>query len=143
MGEYQPKHRGKTQCYQKRRRNNRVLEKFYDAKFIDIRDGEIKSGAQLSCGRTNRKEPRNGPKNERIYRGKKKTKGRRSIRTQRYPIRPGTVFIHNGKKYISKGVQHYGEYVTAHGLEKAVKVADITVLKHPNGWLKVDNPISK
>ena len=36
MGEHHPKHRARTQYYQKRRRNNRVLEKFYDAKYIDI-----------------------------------------------------------------------------------------------------------
>ena len=140
MGEYQPKHRTKTQYYQKRRRNNRVLEKFYDAKFVDIRDGEIKSGAQLSCGRTNRSEPRNSSKNERIYRGPKKSKGRRSVRSKRYKIRPGTVFMYRGQKYISKGVQHYGEYVTTVGLEKAVKVSETTVLKHPNGWLRLDKP---
>lgn len=53
------------------RRNNRILSKFYDAKYIDLRDGSVKSGKQLSCNRTNRSEMRNSDKNERIYRGKK------------------------------------------------------------------------
>ena len=93
MGEYHPLHRTHTITYQKRRRNNRVLEKFYDSKIIDIRDGQVKSGASLSCGRTNRSESRNGFKNERICRGEYKSKGRRSIRRRRYELSPGDVVL--------------------------------------------------
>ena len=63
MGEYHSKHKAHSVTYQKRRRNNRVLEKFYDSKFVDIRDGSIKSGQQIGCNRTNRREPRNSSKN--------------------------------------------------------------------------------
>lgn len=160
MGSFRPKHRAKTKYYQKRRRNNRVLEKFYDAKVIDVRGYKEteklhhknkkkrmkikpKKGADLSCGRTNRREPRMGSKNERIYRGDKKSAGHRSIRKKRYKIQPGTVFLYKGKKYVSGGVQHYGEYVTSKGLKKAVKVEDIKVVKHSGGWLEVNKPKQK
>ena len=69
MGEFHPKHRNDFRHYQKLRRNNRILSKFYDAKYIDIRDDSIKSGKQIGCNRTNRRELRNSDKNERIYRG--------------------------------------------------------------------------
>ena len=38
MGEFHPIHRTDFRCYQKLRRNNRILSKFYDAKYIDLRD---------------------------------------------------------------------------------------------------------
>jgi hypothetical protein len=134
MGEYHPKHGAKTQYYQKRRRNNRVLEKFYDAKFIDIRDGKVKSGAQLSCGRTNRKEPRNCSKNERIYRGTKKSKGRRTIRRQRYALRPGDIVLYDGKKCTVVGIQHYGEYVKLAEHVKSVPTKKVKPIRHICGW---------
>ena len=137
MGEYHPKHRAKTQYYQKRRRNNRVLEKFYDAKFIDMRDGEVKSGAQLSCGRTNRSEPRNGPKNERIYRGVKKSKGRRTIRRQRYALRPGDIVLYDGKKCTVVGIQHYGEYVKLAECAKSVPTKKVKPIRHIGGWEQI------
>ena len=40
MGLFCPKHRTKPVYFKKKRRNNRVLEKFYDAKYIDSRDGK-------------------------------------------------------------------------------------------------------
>ena len=137
MGEYHPKHRANTQYYQKRRRNNRVLEKFYDTKFVDIRDGELKSGAQLSSGRTNRKEPRNGPKNERIYRGFKKSKGRRTIRRQRYALRPGDIVLYDGKKYTVKGTHNNGQRVILKECSKSVKVNSVKIIRHIGGWEKL------
>ena len=58
MGKYQPKHRAKPECYQKKRRNNRILEKFYDAKYIDSRDGKKKTGRQLANSRINQNHKR-------------------------------------------------------------------------------------
>ena len=43
IGEYHPKHRADFEHLQKQRRNNRILRKFYDAKYIDVRDGSTKS----------------------------------------------------------------------------------------------------
>ena len=47
MGKLHPNIRCETEYYKKVRRNNRCLEKFYDAKYIDIRDGKKKSGKEL------------------------------------------------------------------------------------------------
>lgn len=44
MGDYHPACRCKFRHYQKRRRNNRVLEKFYDATYIDARTGNKAKG---------------------------------------------------------------------------------------------------
>ena len=37
------------------------------------------------------------------------------------------------KQYVSKGLQHYGEYTTLEG-HKAVKVKDVIIVKHAGGW---------
>lgn len=134
MGEYHSKHRAHSVTYQKRRRNNRVLEKFYDSKFVDIRDGSIKSGQQLSCNRTNRREPRNSSKNERIYRDLRKSKGRRSIRRRRYELRPGDIVLFKNKKYQVIGVQNNGDYTKLNGLTKVVKTELLTPHRHIGGW---------
>ena len=102
MGEFHPKHRADFRHYKKCRRNNRVLSKFYDAKYIDLRDGKVKSGSQLSCNRTNRRELRNSDKNERIYRGQKVSKGKTVIRKQHYQYRPGDYVWYENTKYVVK-----------------------------------------
>ena len=135
MGEYHPLHRAHTITYQKRRRNNRILEKFYDSKFLDIRDNTTKSGSQLSCGRTNRKELRNSSKNERIYRGLKITKGRRSIRRRRYELRPGDIVLSNNQKYQVIGVQSNGAYTKLKDLQKVIRTELLTPIRHSDGWL--------
>lgn len=82
MGSFHPSHRTDLKCYEKCRRNNRVLSKFYDATYIDIRDGEKKKANALGCNRTKRRESRRSEKNERIYRGGKMSKGRIVLRTK-------------------------------------------------------------
>ena len=54
MGQFHPEHRSKSVYYKKKRRNNRCLEKFYDAKYIDSRDGKKRSGQELFNGRISR-----------------------------------------------------------------------------------------
>ena len=135
MGEYRPLHRAKTITYQKRRRNNRILEKFYDAKYVDIRDQSIKSGAQLSCGKTNRSESRNSSKNERIFRGTLKSRGHRSIRRRRYELRPGDLVLYNGNRFEISGVHCNGIRVILKD-NKSVAINKIKPLKHINGWTK-------
>ena len=51
MGSFHPKHRQREAVYEKCRRNDRVLSKFYDAVYTDTRDGKVKKGQELSCGR--------------------------------------------------------------------------------------------
>ena len=137
MGEYHPLHRAHTITYQKRRRNNRILEKFYDSKFLDTRDNTTKSGSQLSCGRTNRQESRNSSKNERIYRGQKLSKGRRSIRRRRYELRPGDLVIHNGSRFEVAGVHNNGTRVILKQNGKSVAINKIKLVRHISGWLKI------
>lgn len=137
MGKYHPEERADFSHYKKRRRNNRVLEKFYDAKYIDIRDGKKRKGKELGCERIKRRESRRSDKNLRIFHGKKTSKGHRSIRRRRYTIQPGTILLYENQYVVSKGTQHYGEYVTLVGHAKAPSVKDVKIVKHPNGWTRV------
>ena len=134
MGKYHPKHRTDFRHYKKRRRNNRILEKFYDAVFIDIRDRSEKSGSQLGCNRTKRREPRISNKNERIYRGQKIKKGYRSIRKRRHSLRPKEKVLFEGKTYVSKGIQSNGTRISIE-TTKTVSMEDLQQQKYKNGNL--------
>ena len=133
MGIYHPRHRAAGHIYKKRRRNSRVLEKFYDAKVTDTRTGKAVKGAGLSCGRTSRAVPRRNPKNLRSYRGQKVSKGRRTIRRQRYMIQPGTAVAHGSKRYKVKGVHCNGSRVMLEN-GKSVAIKEIAVICFPGGW---------
>lgn len=137
MGEYHPLHRAHTCTYQKRRRNNRVLEKFYDSKVVDIRDGQIKLGASLSCGRTNRRESRSSSKNERIYRGEYKSKGRRSIRRRRYELRPGDIVLYNNHQFTVSGVHNNGTRAMLKENKKSIDINKLQLLKHIGAWEQI------
>lgn len=102
------------------RRNNRSLERFYDAKYIDIRDNSTKTGQELFSGRRTRNKNHN-TENLRKYRGQKISKGRRSIRKKRYFYQPKDIVIYEGKKYIVIGIQNNGKYIKLEGLSKPVK----------------------
>jgi len=118
-----------------KRRNNRKLERFYDAKYIDTRTGKATSGQELSSGRRKRNKNLSGP-NLRIYRGKKIRKGRRSIRRRRYPLQPLDVVSWKAEKYIVKGTYGYGRYVRLKSKECDVlnaKVAEVTPLQMKTG----------
>ena len=102
------------------RRHNRSLQKFYDARYIDVRTGEKASGQELNCGRRTRNRNLNGP-NLRVYRGKKVSNGRVQIRKKRYPYQPGDTVIFDGKQYTVKGTQNHGAYVRLVELSKPVR----------------------
>ena len=106
--------------FEQNRRNNRSLEKFYDAKYVDTRDKTIKTGQELSCGRRTRNKNLN-EENLRKYRGTKVSKGRRNIRKQRYAYQPKDIVIFEGKKYTVQGVQNKGEYIKLREKSKPVK----------------------
>lgn len=139
MGYFYPKHRTKTFYYKKKRRNNRILSKFYDAKYIDIRDGSTKSGQQLSSNRTDRSIPRNNPYNERLFRGCKVKRGYYSIRKKRYPLQPHDTVQYNNKKYKVKGIQNKGDYIALTTNEKSlvVKTTKVKLLHRTGGWVRV------
>ncbi|MGF7534981.1 RNA-guided endonuclease IscB [Bacillus mexicanus] len=77
------------------RRNNRSLERFRDAKYIDIRTGKQAPATELSNGRKTRNKNKN-TENLRCYRGKKVLKGMRIIRHQRYFYQPNDLVKFNG-----------------------------------------------
>ena len=133
MGEFHPIHRTDFRCYQKLRRNNRILSKFYDAKYIDLRDGSVKSGKQLSCNRTNRSEIRNSDKNERIYRGQKISKGKTVVRKHHYQYRPHDYVWYQGLKHSINGILSNGTRVRL-DIGKDVGLKNITLCCHVNGW---------
>ena len=135
MGDLHPRHRSKEKVFKKRRRNNRVLEKFYDARYADVRDGKIKCGQELSCGRTKRCEPRNSEKDLRMYRGHKVKKGRVSVRRRRYSIQPGTLLMYQGRKVTAKGVHCRGARVML-DTGKSAAVSRVSVVRHPGGWIQ-------
>ena len=136
MGSFHPSHRTDLKRYEKCRRNNRVLSKFYDATYIDIRDGKKKKANALGCNRTKRRESRRSEKNERIYRGEKVSKGRIVLRTKRAVIRPGDIVYVGKKKYIVASSKNLG---------KQLKLADgsllttskVTKIIHCGGWKTV------
>ena len=141
MGYFYPKHRSFTIFYKKKRRNNRILSKFYDAKYIDIRDGSVKTGQQLSTNRTDRSIPRNNENNERLFRGCKIQKGRYSIRKKRYPLQPHDTVQYNNKKYKVNGVHCNGQRIILrkekHDKPVSVKIDKVKLVCHVQGWVRV------
>ena len=135
IGGFFPKHRAEMIHIEKKRRNNRVLSKFYDAKIIDIRTGELSTGKKLGCNRTKRKEPRRSEKNERIYRGQKKSTGQYRIRKQRYPIQPGDILLYKGEKVRTTGCHSKGKVCMING--KSVAISKVKVMAHANGWKRI------
>ena len=136
MGEFHPKHRSDFKHYRKCRRNSRVLSRFYDAKYRDLRDGSVKTGSQLSCGRTNRKISKHTEFDERIYRAHKISRGRVSIRRQHYSLRPGDKVLYDGKVYFVTGMQNNGTCVKLTN-GKVYSLKKVCVLQHCNAWTAV------
>ena len=141
IGAFHPRHRTTGYVYQKKRRNNRVLTKFYDAQYNDVRDGKKKSGSQLSCGRTKRSETRRTEKNERIYRGTKCQPGSLHTRKRRYDIQAGNVVIFHGRIRVVKGTHHNkktgaenAEFKPDGLLPKSAKPENIITLHKKGGW---------
>lgn len=132
MGEIHPKHRCYTAYYKKQRRNNRVLEKFFDAKYIDTRDGKKKSGQELFSGRSKRNKNLNS-ENLHQYRKCKVSKGRRSIRRNRYSLRPGDIVLFENTKQQVIGVQNYGTYIKLKN-KQVVPIMKTKCLWHCGGW---------
>ena len=116
--------------------NNRVLQKFYDAKYIDRRDGKKKSGKELSSGRTRRSKeiPYD---NQRIFRQKKVTKGRISIRRNHYRIRPHDILLNTktDRIEIAKGVMSRGKTVLLQN-KKTISTSKVICLYHVNGLVE-------
>ena len=116
--------------------NNRVSQRFYDARYIDRRDGKKKCGKELSSGRTRRSKeiPYD---NQRIFRQKKVTKGRISIRRNHYRIRPHDILLNTktDRIEIAKGVMNHGKTVLLQN-KKTVSASKVICLYHVNGLVE-------
>ncbi len=115
------------------RRNNRSLEKFYDSKIIDTRTGNKVSGSELSNGRRTRNKNLNS-ENLRKYRGVKISKGRRSIRKQRYFYQPNDLVKYDGKLYTVRGTQNKGAYVALKEIKKVIRVENLLPYRFRQGF---------
>ncbi|GJM17666.1 MAG: hypothetical protein DHS20C13_29930 [Thermodesulfobacteriota bacterium] len=119
-----------------KRKNNRSLEKFYDAKYTDLRDRSKKSGKELSSQKTTRSR-KNLPPSLKSFRGHKLSKGRRSIRKKRYSIQPQDIVLFEGKIYQAIGIQNHGNYLKmTDNLKPVVKsIKKIKVLFHQKTFI--------
>lgn len=130
--------RTKPNIFNQIRRNNRSLEKFYDKKIIDIRDNKVKSGQELFKGRRCRNKSKN-TFNLRVYRGKTKTKGKRTIRKQRYEFQPKDIVIWEGNKYVSKGTHNKGTRIMLiipnEEKPKSVSVKEVKQYRYSKGFV--------
>lgn len=133
MGQLHPKHKARIKTYQKLRRNNRILSKFYDAKYIDTRDSSIKTGCQLSCNRTKRNIPRANPESLTMYRGQKVSKGRFSVRRRHYQYRPHDIVWIDNHKYTVRGVISNGTRIALNE-RLPVSINKIQNVIHTGGW---------
>lgn len=142
MGNFHPRHRAHESVFKKHRRNNRVLSKFYDAKYIDLRTGEVKSGSELGCNRTNRSISRNSSSNERIFRGKKISKGRVSTKSKRHAVQSGDKVVYKGKKYTSQGTLNLGATILLESAKQSrmgkaltCSVSKVKIVSCIGGWI--------
>ena len=121
---------------QKLRNNNRVLQKFYDAKYIDSRDGKQKTGKELSSGRTKRSRELNYD-NLRQFRQAKVKKGRVSIRRNHYQLRPHDVVLNTKTNKIEtvNSVQNSGAVIKFQ-TGKTCSLKNVVSLYHVNGMLE-------
>ena len=99
MGEFHPNLRCMFEHYEKARRNNRILEKFYDSRYIDIRTGEIATGKELFNGRINRNHKKDS-ENLHKYRGKRTYAGHRALLRKKVNLNPGDLVSLNGENLI-------------------------------------------
>ena len=137
MGEFHPSCRCKFRHYQKRRRNNRVLEKFYDATYIDTRTGNKAKGKELFNGRISRNHKKDS-ENLHKYRAHKITKGRRSIRSKHYDIQSGDTVLYAGRKCITTGCFNKGKWlrIPVGSTAKSVAISKVKLINHVGAWKK-------
>ena len=96
MGDFHPVDRCAFEHYEKVKRNNRILEKFYDSQYVDTRTGEAATGKELFNGRINRSHKKDS-ENLHKYRGKRIRKGYRALRRKKVALNPGDLVSFNGE----------------------------------------------
>ena len=133
MGRFHPKHRSTPVLYKKKRRNNRCLEKFYDAKYIDSRNGKKRSGQELFNGRISRNHKKDSEDLHR-YRKSKVSRGKRTIRVQRYKFQPHDIVPFDGKKYETTGCHNKGSRAILLPEKKSKSVEKLKIYKYAGGY---------
>ena len=135
MRQFQPKHRAKPIHLKKKRRNNRCLEKFYDARYIDSRNGSKKTGQELFNGRISRNHKKDS-ENLHRYRLQKVTAGRRTIRRQHYSIQPHDIVMYEGRRYETAGTHCNSTRIILLPDKKSVSVKKVARYKYAGGYFK-------
>ena len=102
MGSFHPADRCAFEHYEKVKRNNRILERFYDLQYIDIRTGEVTTGKSLFNGRINRSHKKDS-ENLHKYRGKRIRKGYRALRRKKVALNRGDLVSLNGEFLVVYG----------------------------------------
>lgn len=74
-------------------------------------------------------------KNERIYRGKKTTAGRVTVRKKRYVIHPGTRLLYKKEAVAAKGVHCRGKNVMLSN-GKSVSIDKVRILRYAGAYIK-------
>lgn len=140
MGQFHPKHRTGQVLWTKRRRNNRCLEKFYDAKYIDGWTGKKAGGKDLTNGRISRNHDKDS-ENLHLCRKQKLSAGKRVIRKRRYPIQPHDIVLYEGKRYETAGCHCHGTRVILLPDKRSVAIKKLTVCYHAGGYY--EQPLRK
>ena len=138
IGGFHPKHRVYEKRFSKRRRNDRELERFVDARYIDTRDGKEKNASGLPNGRVKRNKNLN-TENLKKFRGQKVEKGKRVIRKERYPIRPGDIIVIHGESYTVYGTHNKGTSIQYRDKDGKIRGKSPNLLKlrrHVDGWIQ-------
>ena len=113
------------------KRNNRSLEKFYNAKYIDTRTGKKVHANELNCGRRCRNKDKNG-ENLKVFRGIKVKKGSRRIRKGKYFYQPNDLVKYNNNIYTVQATGNLGRNVSL----KEIKKVPRTELLEPYKFMK-------
>ena len=114
---------------------NRCLEKLYDAKYIDSRDGKKRSGQELFNGRINRNHKKDS-ENLHQYRLQKVTAGKRTVRKQHYGIQPHDIIVYESRKRETTGCHCNGTRVMLLPDKKSVPIKKIKIYKYAGGYFK-------
>lgn len=105
-----------------KRCNDRCMESFHDAQYIDARDGKKKSGSELALNRQTRSQDPHKVQNDRIYRQEKISKGERRTKNKHHPIKAGDIIEIDGQKYKMGKTNARGQQVVAYSFDNYIKV---------------------
>lgn len=147
MGSFHPADRCAFEHYEKVKRNNRILERFYDSQYIDIRTGKVTNGKSLFNGRINRNHKKDS-ENLHKYRGKRIRKGYRALRRKKVALNPGDLVSLNGEILVvhgthtdKKGAVRVEFKVAAQNGKKSANLKKLKIIKTSNltysAWTKV------